>query len=271
MCENFRKDFFDNVMKQVGDETLFETLNKNFQFTYNVCRNFKSAYHPNCKKYYVKLRAMILGDSCSTCTIHFCESCYATSLHAKPNSYTMEKICIECLMDKEYFKPQALLCPMCSNNNSTLFVFDSIFDSYFCYNCRSKIPKHTLRQSEKVKKLTSTGNSQDTATPIANHYNIVTFVPLKSGVVLPEPKKYEKITIVNKGENDLKIYPSIGCNIYNRNINEPTTLSRFETITFVGETSLKQVKRDVCSHNDDSHKLYQDEGSCGGDSWYILK
>ena len=237
MCENFRKDFFNNVMKKVGDETLLDTLNKNYQFTYHVCRNSKSMFHPNCKKYYISLKLSEFGGSCESCNMYFCETCSITSFHNRPNSYKVEKNCFECLTKKEYFKPQILSCPVCSNNDPTTFVYEMIHDNFFCFICRTKCSKNMLKTYGKINEISATGNSQDTSTPIMSKYNIVINVPLHSGVVLPEPKKHEKITIVNKGNNDLKIFPSIGCSIAGICDNVPTVLSHLQTIILIGATN----------------------------------
>ena len=240
MCENFRKQFFDKVMTKVGDETLLDTLKKNFEFTYFVCRNSKSSNHPKCKKYYVKLKNNILGDSCDQCKMHFCEACFTTSFINRPGSYTYEKTCFECLIKKDYFKARVLSCPVCSNNNSYSFVYDQEFDAFFCFNCRNRSLKTSLKLNNKISETIASGTGQDTAIPIVGHYSVITGVsqngPQNCGVVLPEPKKNYCMTLINKCENNVNVYPSIGCRIGERHVNVPIILSQFQSITFIGET-----------------------------------
>lgn len=237
MCENFRKQFLENVMGRVGDETLLETLKKNYDFTYQICRNSKSIHHSKCKKYYLKLRTNVLGDVCDVCKTYFCETCYTTSFFNKPNAYTYEKLCFECLMKKEHFKPRQLRCPLCSNDDPSSFVYEYEFDAFFCLICRTKTSKSLLKPNDKTTELVSSGMSQDTATPLVGHYNIIINVAVGSGVVLPEPKKRYKITVVNKGTNNLNIYPSIGCFIIGKNVNAPIILSNFQSVTLIGDSN----------------------------------
>tara|TARA_R110000868_G_scaffold44815_6_gene149267 strand:+ start:4257 stop:6908 length:2652 start_codon:yes stop_codon:yes gene_type:complete len=61
--------------------------------------------------------------------------------------------------------------------------------------------------------VTAAGTTQGTATALLSDYNVVTTTPSGSGVALPLGTVGRRIIIVNRGANDLKVYPFSGAAI----------------------------------------------------------
>lgn len=81
--------------------------------------------------------------------------------------------------------------------------------------------------------LSAAGGTQGTATALTSMYNVVTTVPVSSGVILPTPSFTGlRIVVNNKGANDLAIYPGVGATIDNGATNASISLLPDASITF---------------------------------------
>lgn len=82
--------------------------------------------------------------------------------------------------------------------------------------------------------LTATGSTQADALPLTRDVNVFTVVPAGSGAVLPSSySPGAQITVLNRGSNNLLVYPPLGDQIEGNGINTPITVIWDSQTTFV--------------------------------------
>ena len=87
-----------------------------------------------------------------------------------------------------------------------------------------------LLQPQLVSNITATGTNQATALVLTAAISIVTVTPSGSGVVLPQSGSPQ---VVNRGANDLLVYPSSGWSIEIQAANAPVIIPSGGSATFI--------------------------------------
>jgi len=85
--------------------------------------------------------------------------------------------------------------------------------------------------------ITAAGTVQANATLLTNNINIVTTVPVNSGVKLPVAVAGYRIIIRNNTANTLRVYPNTGANINSGSINTAVTLGNSSAVEYFCSTS----------------------------------
>ncbi len=86
--------------------------------------------------------------------------------------------------------------------------------------------------------IVAAGLTQGTATALTQMYNVITLVPLGSGVIVPTPIGAGlRITIINKGLLTVNIYPNVGAQIDLSGVNSPVTLSAGNSVSCISSTA----------------------------------
>lgn len=87
--------------------------------------------------------------------------------------------------------------------------------------------------------LMSSGGSQSTALVLASPINIVAVTPVGTGVRLPAPMR--PIQVINRGVNDLLVYPWASCWIEAQAVNVPVIIPAGGSATFVPKSATSSV------------------------------
>lgn len=85
--------------------------------------------------------------------------------------------------------------------------------------------------------ITAAGTIQSNATLLTDNINIVTTVPVNSGVILPIAVAGYRIIIRNNSANTLRVYPNTGANVNSGLINTAVTLSASASTEYFCSTS----------------------------------
>jgi hypothetical protein len=104
------------------------------------------------------------------------------------------------------------------------------FPAYLDYNGNISATGLLLSVAE----FNGTGNTQATATLLTAYTNIATFVPGNSGAILPSGITLNtRIQVVNRGSNNLLVYPPSGQQIENFGTNNAVSVAPGANYTFV--------------------------------------
>lgn len=85
--------------------------------------------------------------------------------------------------------------------------------------------------------VVAAGATQGTATTLTSSYNVVVTVPASSGVKLPTPPVGMRVVVVNKGVNNLNVYPDTGGAIDADGINIPLVLHIDASVTLTAASA----------------------------------
>lgn len=85
--------------------------------------------------------------------------------------------------------------------------------------------------------VVAAGATQGTATTLTSSYNVVVTVPVSSGVKLPTPPVGMRVVVVNKGVNNLNVYPDTGGAIDADGINIPLVLHIDASVTLTAASA----------------------------------
>jgi hypothetical protein len=76
-----------------------------------------------------------------------------------------------------------------------------------------------------VSTLEALGTTQSTAASLISSYTVITNSSLNSGVVLPTPVTSTVITVINRSNTAISVYPGLGSSIESQGANNPILLN----------------------------------------------
>lgn len=87
--------------------------------------------------------------------------------------------------------------------------------------------------------ITATGTSQGTAELLSSEFNVVSTVPVNSGVKLPETTGGMRLTVVNSSANAVNVYPNTSASINSGSANAAYSLAAGSRLDYVSVSASK--------------------------------